>query len=229
MIAAFAALAVAVSAPTVQTTDGRTLYAMHCASCHGANLEGTANAPALGGVAAGAVDFQLTTGRMPKQEPRSQNERQPPHFTSAQIDALVSYVTSVSHGPTALPRVPVVGDVARGKAAFIADCAACHGAAARGDSVGFGWVAPALGDATPLQIAEAVRYGPAVMPRFGTAAISDARLADIVAYVESLRSTRPDPGGFDLGYLGPIAEGAVAWILGLGAILLFVKRIGTDD
>ena len=67
------------------------------------------------------------------------------------------------------------------------------------------------------------------MPRFNEAALSDARLADIVAYVESLRARTPDPGGFDLGYLGPVAEGAVAWIFGIGIIVLFVRRIGSDD
>lgn len=212
-----------------RTVDGSALFELHCASCHGAHLEGTAAGPPLGGVAAGAVDFQLSTGRMPKHEPLGESGRMAPEFTPAQIAALVRYVSSVSGGPRTLPAVALTGDVARGKATFIADCAACHGAAARGDSVGYGWVAPSLGAATPMQIAEAVRYGPAVMPRFNEAALSDAQLADIVAYLESLRATTPDPGGFDLGYLGPFAEGAVAWLFGLVVIVLFVRRIGTDD
>jgi len=223
-----AALALS-SVEPLTTTDGRELFDLHCASCHGTFLQGSSNGPPLGGVSAGAVDFQLTTGRMPKHAPAGESGRMPPQFTPAQIAALVRFVSSVSGGSRIIPNVSMRGDIARGKAAFIADCAACHGAAARGDSVGYEWVAPSLGAATPTQIAEAVRSGPAVMPRFNDAAISDASLADIVAYIESLRLRDPDPGGFDLGYLGPVAEGAIAWIFGLWVIVLFIRRIGTDD
>lgn len=229
MIAALVALSLSAVSANDAGVDGRALFALHCASCHGAHLEGTSNGPPLGGVAAGAVDFQLSTGRMPKHEPQGESGRMTPEFTPAQIAALVRYVSSVSGGAAQLPAVALTGDVARGKATFIADCAACHGAAARGDSVGYDWVAPSLAAATPTQIAEAVRYGPAVMPRFDEAELSDARLADIVAYLESLRVRTPDPGGFDLGYLGPFAEGAVAWLFGLGVIVWFVRRIGTDE
>ena len=208
--------------------DGRLLFAQHCASCHGAHLEGTAFGPPLGGVAAAAVDFYVGTGRMPKQEPRDQSGRSPVRFTPAQIAALVRYVTSVSHGPPALPEIRPGDDLADGKRAFIQNCAACHGAAGSGDSVGYGWVAPSLRAPTPLQIAEAVRIGPAVMPRFDAAAISDRQLGDIIAYVQSLRGSQFDAGGFDLGYEGPVAEGAVAWVIGLGIVILFIRRIGTD-
>lgn len=229
MILAVLVLAALTASESSTTMDGRELFDLHCASCHGAFLQGSSNGPPLGGVSAGAVDFQLSTGRMPKHAPAGESGRMPPEFTPAQIAAIVQYVSSVSGGSRNIPTVSMLGDVARGKAAFIAECAACHGAAARGDSVGYGWVAPSLEAATPTQIAEAVRSGPAVMPRFNEAAISDARLADIVAYIESLRVRTPDPGGFDLGYIGPVAEGAVAWIFGLCIVVLFIRRIGTDD
>jgi ubiquinol-cytochrome c reductase cytochrome c subunit len=34
-------------------------------------------------------------------------------------------------------------------------------------------------------------------------------------------------GGGNLGGLGPVTEGAVAWIVGLGILLLFTRWIGT--
>jgi ubiquinol-cytochrome c reductase cytochrome c subunit len=64
------------------------------------------------------------------------------------------------------------------------------------------------------------------MPAFGTAAITDKQLNDIVAYVRYLRHPR-DRGGNPLWYLGPLVEGGVAWIIGLGLLLVVIRLIGT--
>ena len=52
---------------TAQIAQGRQLFAVSCASCHGLNGEGLAaeGAPSLVGVGAAAVDFQVRSGRMP--------------------------------------------------------------------------------------------------------------------------------------------------------------------
>src|SRR5450631_1537060 len=70
-----AGLAYAVAAPgqTAQAAPaaaqdvaaGKQLFQANCASCHGLNAEGRANAPSLVGVGAASVDFQVGTGRMP--------------------------------------------------------------------------------------------------------------------------------------------------------------------
>jgi ubiquinol-cytochrome c reductase cytochrome c subunit len=48
----------------------------------------------------------------------------------------------------------------------------------------------------------------------------------VAAYVEYLH--RPDDrGGLGLGHLGPIPEGFVGWVVGMGALLLAARLIGT--
>ena len=76
-----------------------------------------------------------------------------------------------------------------------------------------------------MQIAEAVRVGPGTMPAFGAAALTDPQLDDVVAYVRYLDRPK-DRGGQPLWHLGPVAEGAVAWFVGLGALLVAVRWMG---
>jgi ubiquinol-cytochrome c reductase cytochrome c subunit len=112
---------------------------------------------------------------------------------------------------------------------FTTHCAGCHQVALGGGYVS-GAVAPSLGDATATQIAEAVRIGPYVMPSFPESAISDRELDSIVAYVVSNR-TSPNPGGWGLGRLGPVPEGAVAWLVATAALVaacvVFGSRLKT--
>src|SRR5260370_210802 len=62
--------------PTVSQTqiaEGRQIFQQTCATCHGLEAQGTAVAPSLIGVCAAAVDFQVSTGRMPAKEPGPEN------------------------------------------------------------------------------------------------------------------------------------------------------------
>jgi ubiquinol-cytochrome c reductase cytochrome c subunit len=95
-----------------------------------------------------------------------------------------------------------------------------------GGGVVVGAVAPALRDATPTQIAEAVRVGPYVMPAFGERLIGAHALDSIVAYVERVVKHPPDEGGWALGHVGPIPEGMVAWLLGLASLLIVARLLG---
>lgn len=52
--------------------QGKKLFETSCASCHGFNAEGSAQGPSLIGVGAAAVDFQVSSGRMPLANPSSQ-------------------------------------------------------------------------------------------------------------------------------------------------------------
>ena len=206
---------------------GADLYALHCASCHGVRAEGTTDGVALFGAGAAAVDFVLSTGRMPLANPSQPMVRHPSPWTRRDVDAIVAFVTSVAPGG---PRIPVVhpeaGDLARGQQVFFANCAPCHGGAAQGAAVGEGADAPALYEATPLEIAEAVRIGPDPMPRFDEGVIDQRDLDSVVRYVVSLRPP-PDPGGWSLGHLGPVAEGFVAWAVGFAGLLVVIRLIGT--
>jgi ubiquinol-cytochrome c reductase cytochrome c subunit len=120
------------------------------------------------------------------------------------------------------------GDAAAGRALFVANCAACHGVAGNGGSIGYGWVAPPLRGVTAQQLVEAVRAGPGVMPRFDPHGLSGAQLGDVVAYVELLNEHMPNAGGFGLGDIGPVAEGAIAWFA-MAALIVVVRRLGSND
>ena len=65
--------------PAQTVEEGKALFRANCASCHGLNAEGRATGngdkgagPALAGVGAGAVEFQMGTGRMPLAGPKVQ-------------------------------------------------------------------------------------------------------------------------------------------------------------
>jgi len=64
------------------------------------------------------------------------------------------------------------------------------------------------------------------MPPFGPETLSDEELNDIVKYVEYLQHPE-DPGGNPLGHLGPVTEGLVGLLFGLGSLMAFVAWLGT--
>ena len=61
--------------------------------------------------------------------------------------------------------------------------------------------------------------GPEAMPVFNDSTITPSEKRDIIAYVTKTRSS-PNPGGFSLGRVGPVTEGLVGWIGGIGALVL---------
>ena len=88
-----------------------------------------------------------------------------------------------------------------------------------------GAVAPSLEAATPVQIAEAVRIGPFVMPTFPESQISARDLDSIVAYVQEAKHPQ-DRGGWALGHVGPVPEGLVTWLLATAALVAACLVIG---
>ena len=205
----------------VTTTDrGLELFQASCAACHGPGGVGTPNGPALLDAGAASTDFMLRTGRMPRPAPNVAVRRDSPVFNDADIQAIVGYVASLGTGPP-IPNVQVTGatDTAAGRAAYIATCAACHGAGASGDAVGGGSVAPPLLGTAPTQVGEAIRTGPGNMPAFDPSQISDAQLTEIAGYLQFLKQRSAAPGGVTLGGVGPVAEGYVGWLLYLVALV----------
>ena len=148
--------------------QGHALFLSSCAACHGMNAQGIpGRAPSLHGVGALAADFYLETGRMPLPSPRAQPMRTHPAFSQAKIQALIDYVASF--GGPAIPTIDVkLGSPAKGQSLFALHCAGCHSIQGSGGII-TGAVVPSLNVATPRQIAEAIRIGPYVMPRFGPA------------------------------------------------------------
>jgi len=208
--------------------DGKQVFGRYCVSCHGPNGAGVADrGPSLHGVGARAADFYLRTGYMPLKHVGLQPRRSRLLLDDAQIAALVRYVASLGSGPAVPHPHPERGNVSAGMTLFRSHCAGCHQIVAEGGYV-TNAVPPALGDATPTQIAEAVRIGPYVMPTFSTKAISDDELDSIIRYVEYAK--HPDNrGGWALGNVGPIPEGLVSWFIAgtalLGVCLVIGKRL----
>jgi ubiquinol-cytochrome c reductase cytochrome c subunit len=207
---------------------GQQLFNANCASCHGIRGGGIASprpgagdltgvGPPLQGVGAMAADFYLRTGFMPLANIHSEPSNQRVQFSGKEIKALTEFVAALGTGP-AVPHIqPSSGSLSQGFKLFTEDCAGCHQSVARGGFVTGARVPPLQGiDAT--EVAEAVRIGPYLMPRFSERQISGAELNSIVRYV--LWTNRPDNrGGWSIGNLGPIPEGIIA---GLAALALAV-------
>ena len=215
--------------PFTQSRQGEALYNANCLRCHGDAGRGTSNGPSLRNAGRLAADFYLRTGYMPIAEPGEQPDRRRPPFDEQQLDALVGYVASLGNGPAVPTPRPEGGDVALGLRLFTDHCAGCHQAVADGGYV-TGARVPPLGRATPTQIAEAVRIGPYLMPRFSERDITPAQLDSIVRYVQ-LTQHPPDRGGWGIGNLGPFPEGMVTWLLAavalIGTCMLIGRRLGS--
>ncbi|GAB2934846.1 c-type cytochrome [Micromonospora polyrhachis] len=205
---------------------GTQLYLESCASCHGPGGEGSQRGPTLIGVGPASVDFQLRTGRMPLTRVRAQPPHRDPVFTAPDIEALVRHVDSFGGGGPPIPRVGP-GDVRTGRELFLANCAACHSATGAGTALTNDQVAPALDRSTAIEVAEAVRVGPGLMPAFPGTVLTDQQVDALAAYVGVLQSDQLDRGGAALGRLGPTTEGLVAWVVGLLLIVLAVRWLGT--
>jgi ubiquinol-cytochrome c reductase cytochrome c subunit len=236
------ALPAAASGQDGDVERGRRLYVERCISCHGPNGEGVVPlapergaggtrglGPPLGDAGARAADFYLSTGRMPLDDPYAAPERSEPAFDEQQLDALVAYVASLGDGPPIPEPRPERGSVSEGLELFTEKCAGCHQVAAAGGVV-TGARVPPLEDVPAVQIAEAVRIGPYLMPRFSERDLSDAQLDSVIRYVQRVASAR-DEGGWGIGHLGPIPEGMVTWLLAVVALVaacaVIGKRVGS--
>jgi ubiquinol-cytochrome c reductase cytochrome c subunit len=213
--------------PQSDIATGKALFDENCSSCHGLDAQGTDQAPSLVGAGAAAVYFQMSTGRMPAKEVGAENERGPVHFTDAAIYAIADYVASLGGGP-AIPTAEQVStegaDTALGYQLFSANCSQCHNAGLSGGALTYGKNAPPLTQATPTQIYTAMLTGPEAMPVFSDGALSPQAKRDIIAYITQTR-TEPNPGGFSLGRTGPITEGLVIFLGGMGFLVIIAMWI----
>ena len=219
------------SAPSVQL--GAELYAGNCATCHGIDGSGVSTprrgaggvlgaGPPLRRVGALAPDLYLRLGYMPLSSIHSEPESERVLLSDKEIRSLVAYVASLGAGPGIPHPAPSTGGISEGVHLFSEHCAGCHQVLARGGFV-TGARVPPLQTVSPTQIAEAVRVGPYLMPRFSAGEISDSQLNSIIKYILSTR--HPDNrGGWGIGNIGPIPEGLVAWWIA-APFLLFTCRV----
>ncbi len=203
---------------------GRELYLSSCASCHGPDGRGTEHGPTLENAGPADWDFYLRSGRMPLKDPSQPLEPGPPSFDDPDIAALVTYGRRLGDGPQ-IPQLVTGAEQPAGRDLFVNDCAACHGVTASGAAIGPDAFAPSLRGLDPQLIAEAPLVGPGTMPVFD---LDDEQLSAIANYVTGI-SEDSARGGFELGGFGPVAEGLVALFLGLLAVLLMARWVGSSD
>ncbi|MEY4398495.1 MAG: hypothetical protein RLZ53_1071 [Actinomycetota bacterium] len=232
----YAVATAAVTETTTTTADqatidqGKKLFLSNCASCHGKNAEGTANAPTLIGVGAAAVDFQVATGRMPMQASGPQAEVKPVQFKQEDIDAMAAYVASLGPGPEVPTEAYLSqkGDVTHGGELFRINCAMCHNAVGAGGALTQGKYAPSLDGVSSKHIYEAMVTGPQNMPVFSNTNLSPEDKTDIITYLQYVQDN-PSIGGDELGNLGPVVEGLFVWIGMLGGIVLITIWLGAKS
>jgi mono/diheme cytochrome c family protein len=122
-------------------------------------------------------------------------------FSAAERKALVLFVQQLGAergiSPHALLRRDAgdvdlsAGEPSRGKELYRRACLACHGGQdpLRAEAE----IAKMAGDFSPAQVADAIRRGKATMPFFQVDRLAAPQVADIAAYVESVRKAGAGP------------------------------------
>lgn len=217
-----------VVASQTQVEEGKALYLEGCSSCHGLAAQGSEVGPSLIGVGAAAVDFQVSSGRMPMAAPGIQAPAKKVQYNENEIAAMAAYIASLGPGP-AVPTAEMLdttgADLALGGELFRTNCSQCHSVSGRGGALSEGGIAPSLLESSPKVIYEAMVSGPANMPVFSDATLPVEDKKAILAYIEELQANK-NPGGNGLGRLGPVTEGLFVWIAGLGVLLGVAVWIG---
>ncbi len=203
---------------------GNDLYGAHCAICHGAEGRGTSDGPPIQDASPALVDFVIRTGRMPLPHPEARNVRRDPALGEDAREAIVAYVRTFAADEPEIPSPdPGRGELVEGRELYETNCVACHSPFAGGIAVSQEDLAPPLAPADPVEIAEAVRTGPGVMPVFSESVLSEEEMDSLITYLLFLRD-RPT-GGFTFGRSGPVSEGLAAWFVG-GLLMVVAYFIG---
>ena len=213
-----------------QVAAGKELFSLGCASCHGLGGQGSSQGPTVVGVGAAAVDFQVTSGRMPLAQPGAQAIPGDSRYSDSETAALAAYVASLGAGPD----IPSAADystnglsdeqIARGGELFRTNCSACHNTEGIGGALPNGVQAPSLVGVSNKRISEAMLTGPGQMPVFSNQVVTIQDKREVIAYLNKLHA-RPSNGGLSLGSIGPVSEGLWTWIVGLGVIIAFAVWI----
>ena len=94
----------------------------------------------------------------------------------------------------------------------------CHNFAGQGGALTNGKFAPSLMGVQPKYIYEAMITGPQSMPKFTDTTISPQEKLSIIKWLQEADHEQ-NLGGASLGRVGPVTEGLLAWVLGLGLLI----------
>ena len=184
-------------------TGGR-LYAENCAGCHGARGEGYVGPPLAPAGFASLVGPMVAQGGI----------NMPPFgevLSAEQIDAVSAFVADELADPESR-----AAEVAPGGDLFRLYCAGCHSATGSGGAMPVGNNAPNIRQYPAAEALAAMILGRGNMPAFAGNTFDVRQQTSVALYVQVLAPDPPAPGGYGLGFLGPVPEGAV------GGVALFL-------
>jgi ubiquinol-cytochrome c reductase cytochrome c subunit len=159
---------------------------------------------------------------MPATRQEAQIEEKPPQLSDEQARKIGQYIQELGGGPQ-LPEgndLAATGEdaIAQGGELFRINCASCHGNAARGGALSSGKFAPSISGISQRQIYAAMLTGPQNMPVFGDNQLTPDQKREIIAYLENLKHDK-DPGGWNIGRVGPVSEGLAIFLVGMVALV----------
>jgi ubiquinol-cytochrome c reductase cytochrome c subunit len=178
--------------------QGRELFLVGCAYCHGQNGEGMRSSTEDEIAALAAYVASLGVG------PAIPDES--------------------DYSTAGLSDEELEEAIVRGGQIFLTNCTACHNFEGSGGAMPRGGYAPKIRGVEPKYIYMAMLTGPQAMDTFSNGNLSPEEKRDVIAYIDSLEET-PNYGGFGMGALGPVAEGLFAWIVGIGSLVGFAVWI----
>lgn len=205
---------------SVEVRQGQALFNEGCITCHGRNGQGIdGRGPSLIGVGAASVEFQVGSGRMPLKRQEAQAPQKQAQYNAEQTQQMAAYVQTLGGGPVVPEGDLRDGDLVEGGRLFRINCAQCHGAGGGGGALSSGKYAPSLQEATDREIYSAMLSGPQNMPVFGDNQLSAEEKRAVVNYIRSQNEDQ-DAGGLSLGRTGPVPEGIVIFLGGIGALVV---------
>ena len=196
------------SAVAPSTAD---LYQENCVPCHGKDGEGSDIAPSLKAAGDSALIEPKVTeggGGMPVFSEILDEQ---------QIKDVSDYVAQnvadpSTHGATA----------GEGSDVWRLYCTPCHGSTGRGGALTSSPNAPNLGETGGADALIDMQEGPGEMPVFADTLAYRQQTA-VALYVQDVIVQPPSPGGWGIGYWGPVPEGFFALFLGLGGLVVFAR------
>jgi ubiquinol-cytochrome c reductase cytochrome c subunit len=186
-----------ISSPSSAPDSGAGIFAANCAACHGPHGGGASVGPSL---RADAFDYIVA------QKVDLGGQGMPPFsglLSPDEINTVSTYVAQQIADPQAR-----LATIAEGGVIYRLYCGGCHGAAGRGGAIGRGRNAPSYANRPAANALAAMLRGPFNMPVFSDT-LDVRQQAAVARYVYALKSPA-SPGGYGLGYAGPVAEGAIA-------------------